>query len=342
MTAEPLSDLASLPPPPNNPAGPAPLRRPESARRTSSIDMTWPNGQGKPSRFVARARDVVTGPQGGRPAVIADDRLYAMVSPERAILSIESDPVRRDLGSLVGVRGGDYLRSALNRALPAEREAGSPLYLLIDDLAGSSLISGWAWSRWTTDWMQRMAPGMSREERMQMRVLKMEGVCIGFQPGSSALGPTGDVQNFTPVGPLANPADPEGWHELAEHRDVSMRRARRIDVWRDGDIVIDSTFQDSASVPEGGRVAIHEYLLRVTVDPSTLKVKTAEADPRTVPYRECPTAVKNVGRMVGVPVKDLRQVVLLELRRTAGCTHLNDALRALAEVPALLRLLPAD
>jgi hypothetical protein len=31
----------------------------------------------------------------------------------------------------------------------------------------------------------------------------------------------------------------------------------------------------------------------------------------------------------------LRHVVLERLARTKGCTHLNDALRALAEVPVL-------
>jgi hypothetical protein len=36
---------------------------------------------------------------------------------------------------------------------------------------------------------------------------------------------------------------------------------------------------------------------------------------------------------------DLRQLVLERLRGTAGCTHLNDALRALAEVPHLVALL---
>ena len=34
-----------------------------------------------------------------------------------------------------------------------------------------------------------------------------------------------------------------------------------------------------------------------------------------------------------------RRVVLEKLRGTAGCTHLNDALRALAEVPQLVKLL---
>jgi hypothetical protein len=41
--------------------------------------------------------------------------------------------------------------------------------------------------------------------------------------------------------------------------------------------------------------------------------------------------------MVGKTLAQLREAVLDELRGVAGCTHLNDALRALADVPVLLR-----
>jgi hypothetical protein len=41
------------------------------------------------------------------------------------------------------------------------------------------------------------------------------------------------------------------------------------------------------------------------------------------------------------PLPELREKVLAELKGTAGCTHLNDALRALAEVPALVQHLRA-
>jgi len=41
--------------------------------------------------------------------------------------------------------------------------------------------------------------------------------------------------------------------------------------------------------------------------------------------------------MVGTPLADMREEVLTRLPGVAGCTHLNDALRALAEVPALTR-----
>jgi hypothetical protein len=51
---------------------------------------------------------------------------------------------------------------------------------------------------------------------------------------------------------------------------------------------------------------------------------------------ECPSAAARALDLLGAPLAELRNVVLERLARTSGCTHLNDALRALAEVPVLL------
>src|SRR5690606_16364 len=93
---------------------------------------------------------------------------------------------------------------------------------------------------------------------------------------------------------------------------------------------------DSASLPTGGRAAIHEYKLQATADPKTLELLSVVADPRILPYRECPAAAGNVARLVGTPLRAMRSQVLTVLRRSLGCTHLNDALRALGEVPMLV------
>ena len=69
-------------------------------------------------------------------------------------------------------------------------------------------------------------------------------------------------------------------------------------------------------------------------------MRSVVARPGTLPYKECRAAPVNVDALVGVPLVDLRNEVLLTLRKTAGCTHLNDMLRALAEVPALASHLP--
>jgi hypothetical protein len=69
-------------------------------------------------------------------------------------------------------------------------------------------------------------------------------------------------------------------------------------------------------------------------------VLSVEAEPRVLPFVECTSAPANLQRLIGAPLPELRDRVLAELRGTAGCTHLNDALRALAEVPALIDHLP--
>jgi hypothetical protein len=94
-------------------------------------------------------------------------------------------------------------------------------------------------------------------------------------------------------------------------------------------------FQDSATVPAGGRVAVHEYALTATADLATGSLVRVLADPRVLPYRECPLAAASAQHMIGTPLAAMREAVLAALPGTAGCTHLNDALRALAEVPAL-------
>jgi hypothetical protein len=171
---------------------------------------------------------------------------------------------------------------------------------------------------------------------------KTEGVCAGFRPGSSALnadGTSSAQQSFADVCDLRRTDDPDGWHAFTDQADVGMRRARRIDVWVDDLIRIDAAFQDSATNPQGGRTAVHEYRLTAAADPGSLKLLAVYAEPRVLPYPECPAAAANVTRMIGTPLPDLRERVLNDLRGTAGCTHLNDALRALAEVPALVQRL---
>jgi hypothetical protein len=328
-------------PAPRNSAGAAPTRPPRSIRRTSSIDTTWPDGRAGNMLMIGRARDAVTGVQGSPPKECAEDSFRARLQWDRTIVEIDADPVRPTIRRLVGARGGGYLRKALDELLPEERKAATPLHLILDDLAGASLVAGWAWSRWTTEWLARPAASGQAPARPVGR--KMEGICAGFRPGSSALnsdGTSSGQQSHADVIDLRRPDDPDGWHAFTEQAGaVGMRRARRIDVWLDGLIHIDSAFQDSATNPEGGRTAVHEYGLTATADPNSLKVLSVVAEPRVLPYAECPMAAGNVGRMVGVSLSDLREKVLEDLRGTAGCTHLNDALRSLAEVPALVRRL---
>lgn len=320
------------------PAGATPARLPGSVRRTSSIDMRWPEGWGRDMQLLGRARDLLTAAD-GRSRVLAEDEVRVGVAADRTITSIETDPVRPGAAGLVGARGGGGLRRVLAELFPAERDAGTPLYLLLDDLSGATLIGGFAYSQWPSQWPEGWHQTRSRSGQRAV-----EGICAGFAPGASSL-QGGDARfshDLRPVLPLVNPADLAGWHDLEDIAEVSMRRARRIDVTVDSVIRIDAMFQDSATVPAGGRVAVHEYLVQATADVVSGEVLTVSADPRVLPFQECPMAAANVHRITGTPLADLRSAVLLELKGTVGCTHLNDALRALAEVPVLARALQSS
>ncbi|HMK85373.1 MAG TPA: DUF2889 domain-containing protein [Steroidobacteraceae bacterium] len=286
-------------------------------------------------RLIGRARDIVTPPTGGAPIVCAEDSFDARLKADRTIVAIEADPPRVALARLVGSRGGGRLRSALEHFVPDERRQATPLYLILDDISGASLVAPWAWSQWDSNWLASAGTTAPQLKRM---VQDMEGICTGFAPGSSSLDPHRimDRASDTPAPDLRHPQDPHGWHAFTLQDTVGMRRARRIDVRLDEVIVIDAAFQDSASKPDGSRAALHEYQLAVTADPESLRLLSIEAIPRVLPFAECPGAVMNISRLLGARLPELRQKVLDELPGTLGCTHLNDALRSLAEVPALL------
>jgi hypothetical protein len=64
------------------------------------------------------------------------------------------------------------------------------------------------------------------------------------------------------------------------------------------------------------------------------------AVPRVLPWAECPGAAPNASWMAGTDLRAMRREVLQRLRNADCCTHLNDGLRALAEVPVLATALP--
>lgn len=325
---------------PAHPIGPSPLRRPRSIRRTASIDTSWPDGLGKPMRMQGHARDLVTLEDAASTRLLAEDRIDVLASPRREIISLHASRADAEAQGLIGARGGGYLRAEIARVLPDELAEGSPLYLLLDDLSGASLVAGWAWSRWNDDWMARLGEGRKTSGRNG----DMRGVCAGFRPGSSALMEDGSsnpaLQSSARVAPLPHPDDPDGWHVLAGQEGVGMRRARRLDVWLDDVLRIDVGFQDSATSPSGdGRIAVHEYHVAATADPDSFELLSLKVDPRVLPYGECPAASPNSAMMIGERLGELRSAAPVMLHGVLGCTHLNDVLRSMSDVPALTKAL---
>ena len=324
-------------------AGPAPLRRPGSIRRTTSIDSDWPDGLGQPWVMTGRARDLLT-PLTGDAVELAAGEFRILASPMREIMEIAANPDHPRLGEMVGVRAGGASRHALAATLGDM--CGSPVFQLLDDFAGASLVAGWNWSRWTNDWQKRMASNSQKYTAGKKG--RMVNICTGFAEGASSLAADGSVdhadQSSTEVGPLVNPDDPLGWHGMPAQEGRPMaRRARRIDIWRaEGVIKVDAGFQDSGPNPQGTRTAIHEYRVYAEIDEATERLLSLQVLPLILPFRECPGASIKAARMVGERVGEFRQAVLDTLIGTVGCTHLNDVLRAFADIPSLIRMLPKE
>jgi hypothetical protein len=302
------------------------------------MDFTWPDGMTGNTVLDARARDMRT--EGDGTATIIDEAALCVVSdPGRVISEIRSAPGLPGLQSLAG----ESAMSGFRRRLAAvagdgERAVGTALFQLLDDVPGATLVSGAAWQRWYD--MDRYL-----ELKADVRRRVMRDVCAGYQDGSSALNPDGTLrwqQGREPAVDIDNTGDNLAWHRHASPAAVTMRRARRIDVWAVGSVLhVDAFFQDSSTLPAGGRQAIHEYTLTAQADLATGVVHSVTPVPRVLPYGECPLAVQHVGALAGVPLRDLRAAVLDRLRGPLGCTHLNDMLRALAGVPALAGQLTA-
>ncbi len=141
--------------------------------------MSWPGGFGTELYLQGRARDLHT-PTDGTPRVVAEADLDVVTGNERDIQSIEADPDVAGVRRLLGVRAGSGLRAAIAAELPGEVEGGTPLYLLLDDLGGATLIAGYTYFRWAD-----VLPEMRRRiENGPQRV--MQGTCSGFREGSIA------------------------------------------------------------------------------------------------------------------------------------------------------------
>ncbi len=63
------------------------------------------------------------------------------------------------------------------------------------------------------------------------------------------------------------------------------------------------------------------------------------ATPRVLPFPECQWAAPHAEQLKGTPVTSFRATVQQTLTELHACTHLNDMLRGLAEVPALVKAL---
>jgi hypothetical protein len=152
-----------------------------------------------------------------------------------------------------------------------------------------------------------------------------------------------DATGRPPVvtGPSAPPlatGDHLGWHETGRLPPHAMRRNRRMDVTPGPLASIDVLYRDSHVDEDGTETIVHEYTVSATVDTADGVLASCAATPRVLPWVECPAAALSAGRLAGQPVSGLRGHVRDTFLGTSTCTHLNDTLRSLEDIPALLTL----
>jgi hypothetical protein len=287
------------------------------------------------------ARDLETTDRGARVRDAAT--LEAEIDPHRHLARFQLVPDRPEATAIVGSRVGSGFRAQVAAVLPGER--GTPLGVLLDDLPGATLISGYV--RVRSEAHAGRPPGSSVPTAA---LDAMTDVCSGWRASGRAMESvaSGDgipLQDCPPAPDLAGgeaSSDSLGWHDIGPLAPGTMRRRRRIDVGglpprpNGNDLVeVDAMFRDTYGEPDGTEVVLHEYGLRAALDPDGLVVRSIEAAPAVLPFGECPLAAANVEDLVGRGIGDFRAAVREQLTGIRSCTHLNDMLRVLADVPSL-------
>jgi hypothetical protein len=315
---------------PHEPALSTPPRRAGSVRRTTSHDSVRPDGLTGRLVLTASGRDLLTGVD-GRPTVLDATTIDIEIDflSQRRIEAIAITPPFDGIDRLVGAPAASGFRALVDDALPDDRDAGTLRYQLLDDVPTAVLVSGNA---------LHAVLDMPRDPQ---RMLIGADQCAGWATGASIMAGWTDG-GATPrvTGPLA-PAlvgdDPWAWHTLSEQGPNDMRRVRRVDVWLEDDGAhVDAFFRDTHVLPDGDDTVLHEYGVTAVVDLASRTFTACDATLGVLPWQECPAALASAGRLVGTPVEGLRSTVRQSFTGTSTCTHLNDTLRALQDVPALL------
>ncbi|WP_409330831.1 DUF2889 domain-containing protein [Trujillonella humicola] len=315
---------------PRDAASSVPDRPPSSVRRTSNLDLSHPNGPAGHLVLNGASRDLRTSLDGSVTQLgTAEVEATVELSGSRSIVEMRSRPDLPGVSDLVGFPALSGFRARLSAAAPADAAARTPLHALLDDIPGAVVISGYAW----VVGPPAGAPLLGHTPPAD--------ICSGWRSDGTmmlAIRRSGAMPRLS--GPTAPPIidaqDSIGWHAMPPLTPGQMRRRRLMDVAPDGDLLrVEAMFRDSYVDADGDESVVHEYGLaaRVAVDGLTLVAVTAE--PRVLPWQECPLAAASASALVGRQVGTLGQHVRGELSGTSSCTHLNDLLRTLDDVPTL-------
>jgi len=328
---------------PHRPVTSTPDRQAGWIRRTSSIDTHRPDGlSGARATIDARARDLLTGPDGAATVIESVGLLVEVAQPSLVLSSIDASPASHELEALIGARVAGGFRARVTEASTGENGPQSLRYLLLDDLPGATLVSGFA-LQYAATLIDPDAPVAGASEHPEL-ILAQADICAGW--GRDAVMLTAFRRTkvlMTPLGPAAPRLEVEddrsAWHEMAPLRPHGMRRRRRLDLGPstlDGTSPFDAHFRDSHVDADGHETVVHEYTVTGRVNVESRQVTEIAAEARVLPWIECPAAVGSAQRIVGWPLSDLRRRVRTDLTGLSTCTHLNDTLRTLADLDALI------
>jgi hypothetical protein len=184
-------------------------------------------------------------------------------------------------------------------------------------------------------------------------------VCAGWRPGGELHrrpGPDDALVGRGPAAPaLVSSRDRHAWHDVPRAAPGTFRRIRRLDLVPDATggapddvgsgpdlVALDAMFRDTFVEPDGEQSVIHEYRVTGTVAVRTRTIVALAAHAAVLPGPDCVHAATSVARMVGRTLDDVAASVRRDLAGPVGCTHLTDAVHALAAAAPLLdHIVPA-
>lgn len=315
-----------------------PDRRPRSIRRTLSTQYSFPTGPLGDISATGRGRDLHTGAATDDRSIVDEQITRATLSPEHQIMAAQDGSAARPLTFLEGAMLGKATREAVRRELPDQVERRSLLVRAWEELSASAFLAPGSWFAWINDAV-RYKEVFGDASRLERPVL---GICISYAPGSIAVTAEGKTNHELiarhRLGLALHHGDPWAWHELEPLQGPQFLRFRYIDVWeQDGRIAIATGFQDSATLENEDemRGVYHEYRADALIDPDGYVLEDIRITPGALPFTTCVAAPGNTDRLIGRPVSDFGRQVPAALGGVMGCTHLNEALKALQDVPML-------
>lgn len=319
-------------------SGPETATPPRAAgglRRTTSLDAVRSPGPRPRLFLIGRGRDLrtrstsVAGTAAGD--VVHTARLSLAATIERRDITVATATAHPDaLDGLAGAAVGAGFRRRARAALPRGL-ADQPLATLLEDVPAVALIS-------------RSGPFRTGERPVREQRHPPLDVCAGWRTDGVLHVRSGTDDALVGRGPTApalrSPGDGAAWHPLPSVAPGTFRRVRRIDLAPsspgDGELTVDAMFRDTFVEADGTQSVIHEYRFTGTVDAGSRALVALTAHPGVLPGPECSGAAASVDRLVGRTLDDVAASVRRDLAGTVGCTHLTDAVHALASAAALL------